>query len=158
MTQLLTIFLNVLTPVFALILVGYLAGPILRLEARTLSRFAYFILTPAFVFDVLSTATIQAALAVRMTIYIIVVHLGCALIGFVIARMLGRSAQMAAAYVLIAVFANVGNFGLPIVQFAMGKEALASATVYFLAIVAVSFVVGAAAAWARPWRSSRRRR
>jgi malate permease and related proteins len=150
MTQLLTIFLNVLTPVFALILVGYLAGPILRLEARTLSRFAYFILTPAFVFDVLSTATIQAALAVRMTIYIIVVHLGCALVGFVIARLLGRSAQMAAAYVLIAVFANVGNFGLPIVQFAMGKEALASATVYFLAIVAVSFVVGVAAAnWSR---------
>jgi predicted permease len=150
MVQLLTIFLNVLTPVFALILVGYLAGPILRLEARTLSRFAYFILTPAFVFDVLSTATIQAALAARMTIYIVVVHLGCALAGFAVARLLGRSAQMAAAYVLIAVFANVGNFGLPIVQFAMGKEALAAATVYFLAIMAVSFVVGVAAAnWSR---------
>jgi predicted permease len=150
MAQLLTIFLNVLTPVFVLILVGYLAGPILRLESRTLSRFAYFILTPAFVFDVLSTATIQATLAVRMTVYIVVVHLGCALAGFAIARLLGRSAQMAAAYVLIAVFANVGNFGLPIVQFAMGKEALAAATVYFLAILAVSFVVGVAAAnWSR---------
>jgi predicted permease len=56
MAQLLTIFLNVLTPVFALILVGHLAGPVLRLDSRTLSRFAYFILTPAFVFDVLGTA------------------------------------------------------------------------------------------------------
>jgi predicted permease len=150
MAQLLTIFLNVLTPVFVLILVGYLAGPILHLESRTLSRFAYFILTPAFVFDVLSTTTIQAALAVRMSIYIVVVHLGCALAGFAVARLLGRSAQMAAAYVLIAVFANVGNFGLPIVQFAMGKETLAAATVYFLAILAVSFVVGVAAAnWSR---------
>jgi predicted permease len=150
MAQLLTIFLNVLTPVFALILVGYLAGPVLRLDSRTLSRFAYFILTPAFVFDVLSAATIQAALAVRMSIYIVVVHLGCALAGLAVARLLGRSAQMAAAYVLIAVFANVGNFGLPIVQFAMGREALAAATVYFLAIMAVSFVVGVAAAnWSR---------
>jgi predicted permease len=150
MTQLLTIFLNVLTPVFALILLGYLVGPLLGLESRTLSRFAYFIITPAFIFDVLSTAKISAALAARMTIYIVVVHVGCALLGFGLARLLRRSAEMTAAYVLIAVFGNVGNFGLPIVQFAMGREALAPATVYFLAILTVSFVLGVvAASWAR---------
>ena len=32
------IFLNVITPVFALVLIGYVAGPRLGLEARTLSR------------------------------------------------------------------------------------------------------------------------
>lgn len=148
--SLITIFLNVLTPVFALILVGYVVGPALGLEARTLSRFSYFILTPAFVFDVLSVATIEAAQAARMTAYILAVQLACALAGFALARLLRRSAQMTAAYVLIAVFANVGNFGLPIVQFALGREALAAATVYFLAILTISFVVGVAAAnWTR---------
>jgi predicted permease len=152
MGQLLEIFLNVLAPVFLLVLLGYLVGPRLRLDSRTLSRFAYYILTPAFTFDVLSKARIEAALAARMTIYIIVVQVLCAALGLMVARMLRRSPDMAAAYVLIAVFANVGNFGLPIIQFQFpgDNQVLVLATVYFLAILVVSFVVGVAAAnWNR---------
>jgi len=63
MAQLVSIFLDVLTPVFALVVLGYVVGPRLGLEGRTLSRFAYYLLTPAFVFNVLSSARIEAALA-----------------------------------------------------------------------------------------------
>lgn len=137
-------------PVFLLVIVGYLAGPRLDLQARTLSRFAYTILTPAFVFDVMSTTTIHATIAVRMTLYIVVVHVGCALIGFAVARFLQRPVPMVAAYVLIAAFGNVGNFGLPIITFALGEEALTEATVYFLAIMVVAFVIGVTVAnWSR---------
>jgi malate permease and related proteins len=152
MGLLLGIFLNVLAPVFLLVLLGYLSGPRLLLDSRTMSRFAYYILTPAFTFDVLSKARIEAALAARMTIYIIVVQLLCAALGLIAARLLRRSADMTAAYVLIAVFANVGNFGLPIIQFQFPRDdqVLVLATVYFLAILVVSFVVGVAAAnWHR---------
>jgi predicted permease len=155
MGQLLGIFLNVLAPVFLLVLLGYVTGPQLRLDSRTMSRFAYYILTPAFTFDVLSKARIEAALAARMTIYIIVVQLLCAALGLITARMLRRSPDMTAAYVLIAVFANVGNFGLPIIQFQFpgNNQVLVLATVYFLAILVVSFVVGVAAAnWSRGGR------
>ncbi|MCA9932238.1 MAG: hypothetical protein KC419_27325, partial [Anaerolineales bacterium] len=61
--QLVEIFFNVITPVFALVLIGYLAGPRLGLEARTLSRLAYFVLIPSFVFNVMSSAKMEAALA-----------------------------------------------------------------------------------------------
>ena len=57
--QVVTIFINVITPVFALVAIGYFAGPALGLEARTLSRFAYFILIPAFIFNVISSAELQ---------------------------------------------------------------------------------------------------
>ncbi|MCB0168003.1 MAG: AEC family transporter, partial [Anaerolineae bacterium] len=50
------------------------------------------------------------------------------------------------AYVLIAVFGNVGNFGLPLISFRLGDEALFAATVYFLAIIIIAFVIGVAAA------------
>jgi predicted permease len=53
---------------------------------------------------------------------------------------------MVGAYMLIAVFGNVGNFGLPIIKFAYGERALVEATVYFLAILTISFVVGVGAA------------
>lgn len=157
MTQLPTIFLNVLAPVFLLVLLGYIVGPRLGLEARTITRLAYFILTPAFIFDVLSTAAIPPNLAVRMALYIVIVHLVASAAGYVLARLLGRTPEMAAAYVLIIVFGNVGNFGLPIIQFAYGDDpdnrARVAAAIYFLAIVIVSFAVGVAAAnWHRGGR------
>jgi malate permease and related proteins len=141
MRELPAIFLNVLAPVFLLVLMGYLAGPRLQLEARTLSRFAYFILTPAFVFNVLSQTRIEAGLAGRMIGFITVVYIGSILIAFAVARLLRRSPAMTAAYVMIAAFGNVGNFGLPIIQFAAGPEALGAATVYFLANLVLAFVV-----------------
>lgn len=141
MSQLLGIFLNVLAPVFLLVLLGYLAGPRLALESRTLSRFAYFVLTPAFIFNILSNAEIEAGLATRMTLFIITVYIGSSLIAFGTARLLRRSAPMTVAYIMIAVFGNVGNFGLPIIQFAEGPEALAAATVYFLGDLVLAFIV-----------------
>lgn len=148
MLTLISTFANVLAPVFLLVLSGYLAGPRLQLDSRTLSRFSYFILTPAFIFDIMSKARIDPQLALRMTGYIVLVHLLCAALGFIVARLLGRSPEMIAAYVMLAVFGNVGNFGLPIVQFRYPGEShvLALATIYFLAILIIAFIVCVAAA------------
>jgi malate permease and related proteins len=144
--QLLGIFLNVLGPVFLLVLLGYLVGPRLQFDTRTLSRFAYFVLTPAFVFYVLSRTRIELGLATRMIGFISLVYLGSILIALLIARLTSRSLQMSAAYVMIAAFGNVGNFGLPIVQFASGEDSLGAATVYFLANLVLAFVVCVSAA------------
>ena len=146
MPQLLGIFLNVLVPVFALVVIGYLFGPRLQLETRTLTRLAYFILTPAFVFNILSRTKIDAELAGRMIGFITAVYVGSIVIAFVVARLLRRSPAMTAAYVMIAAFGNVGNFGLPIIQFAEGPQALDIATVYFLANLVLAFVVCVTAA------------
>lgn len=146
MTQLVGIFLNVLVPVFSLVLLGYLTAPRLQLETRTLSRYAYFVLTPALVFITLSQTRIEVALAGRMIGFITLVYAGTIIIAFVMARLLRRPAAMTAAYVMIAAFGNVGNFGLPIVQFAEGPEALGLATLYFLANLVLAFIVCVTAA------------
>ncbi len=146
MPELLSIFLNVLAPVFAIVLVGYIAGPRLDLNARTVSRLAYFVLVPPFIFNVFSAADIEAGLAARMILFILVVTALSATVAFLIARGLGRSPEMIGAYVLIAAFGNVGNFGFPIIQFALGDEALVDAAVYFLAVSTFGFVVGVIAA------------
>lgn len=145
MTELLSIFLNVLAPVFILVLLGYIAGKRLHLEARTLARYAYFILTPAFVFDVLVGTEIAVGLVVQMSIYMVAVQLSCAVVAFLLARLLRRPASMTAIYVSAAVFGNVGNFGFPIIQFALGEEAQGLATIYFLIVMVVSFIIGVVA-------------
>jgi len=149
-TQLVQIFVNILTPVFALVLVGYYAGPRLQMDARTISRLAYFILAPAFLFDVFSRADIEAALAARMALHGVLVSLCLALIALGIARLLRCSGPLTAAFVLAATFGNVGNFGFPIIQFKYGDGALVDASVYFVTMSVSGFAIGVAAAtWQR---------
>ena len=48
------VFLNVVTPVFILVVIGYFIGPRLKIEARSLSRTAYFVLHSGLCISILS--------------------------------------------------------------------------------------------------------
>jgi malate permease and related proteins len=147
---LLPVFLQVVAPVFAIVAVGWGLGPRLGLDARTLSRSAYYVFVPAFTFDVISRSTVPMASAGRMAAYAVATHLAFAAIAFAVARLLRRSREMTAAYVMLAVFGNVGNFGLALIRFRLGDAALAPATIYYIVILLTSFVVCVgAAAWVR---------
>ncbi len=57
---------------------------------------------------------------------------------------------MIAAFVMIAVFGNIGNYGLAVIRFRLGDVALASATLYFVVITITAFIVCVGAAgWVR---------
>ncbi len=144
--QLADIFISVITPVFGLVVIGYLAGPPLKLEARTLSRAAYYLFIPAFVFDVISKAHVAAAELGMMVLYGTSIVLLTAALGALTARLFRQPAPVIAAFALIASFGNVGNFGLPLIEFKLGSQAMTPATIYFLTISIASFVVGVGAA------------
>ncbi len=146
MLELASIFLNILLPVFALVLIGYLAGPRLGMEPRTLSKLAYYILVPAFIFNVFSKAEVQLDLALHMAAFFIVVTAGTIVVAFLAARLLGAGPQLVAAYVLIAAFGNVGNFGLPVIDFKVGSAGLLPASIFFLTGSTFGFLVGVMAA------------
>lgn len=146
MFDLFTIFLNILTPVFGLVLIGYLLGPRLEIEARSVSRYAYYILAPAFLFNVFSTAQIEPNLALRMVLFAAIGTLLMALSGYVLARLMRCSTEMTAAFVLICVFGNVGNFGFPIIQFKYGEGAVIEASLYFIVMSTLGFIIGVGAA------------
>jgi predicted permease len=148
--QLISIFIDVVAPVFAVVLIGYLVGPWLGLGVRTLSRVSYYVFMPAFVFHIISDAEVEAAVVGQMTIYISTVYVALALLGFAVARGLKRSPEVTGMYVLIAAFSNSGNFGLSMVAFRFGEAALVTATIYFIILTIIGFAIGvAAASWAR---------
>jgi len=144
------VFLNVVTPVFILVVIGYFVGPRLNIEARSLSRTAYFVFIPAFVFNIISEAKIDSELALQMLSFILVAQIAVALLGFMVGKALRQSREITAAFVVIATFGNVGNFGLPLIVFRLGETARTYATVYFVATVFISFVICVGvASWAR---------
>lgn len=144
--ELVTIFIGTMVPVFALIGIGAMIAKPLDLQARTLSRVAYYLFIPAFVFQTLSTAKIDLEVAARVALYAMAANLAVAFLGLLVALALRRPPAIVAAYVLVATFGNTGNIGLPIVQFHLGPENLPIGVVYFLAILSFDFVVGVAAA------------
>ena len=148
--QLFTIFFNVVAPVFALVMVGYLLGSPLKLQYRTLSRSAYYLFVPAFTFHVLSNLRIDLATAGRMLAGISLVYLSTGFIGWCVARLMGLSREMAVAFLMIGIFGNSGNYGLALTLFRLGEGATQSATVYMVAINAMAFTVCVlAAGWLR---------
>jgi hypothetical protein len=92
-SELLSVFLDVVAPVFAIVAIGYLIGPRLGLDARTLSRAAYYVFVPAFTFDVISRSRVPLASAGRMAAYAVVTHLAFGALAFLLARLLRRSRE-----------------------------------------------------------------
>lgn len=149
MAELFNVFLNVILPVFAIVLLGMKLGGRLELQARTLTRVAYYVFVPAFIFQAISGAEVPFGQALKMLLFITATHLLTVLIAGGIGRLLGRSREMIAALVMIAAFGNVGNYGLAMIRFHLGDEALAPATIYFVAISISAFVISVGAAgWA----------
>lgn len=146
MGELFSVFLNVVMPVFGIVMLGYLLGDRLQLQARTLTRVAYYVFVPAFIFQAISRSGIPLSEAAKMLGFILSVHALAILIAGGAARMLGRSREMIAAYVMIAAFGNVGNYGLAMVKFRLGEESIAPATIYFVVITITAFVVCVSAA------------
>jgi malate permease and related proteins len=149
-SQLLSIFLNVVTPVFALVLLGYLLGPRLQLQYRTLSRTAYYLLVPAFIFHVLSRVQLDLSTAGRMVLSLSLIYLATGLMGWLAARGLGCGREMAVAFLMTGVFGNVGNYGLALARFRLGPAAMESATVYMVTVNTLAFTICVlAAGWVR---------
>jgi len=147
--ELFRIFVDVLTPVFVIVGVGYLVAGRMKVDAGTLSKLAYWILGPAFIFDVLAGTDLQGDVVVRVVLVSLATMLviGVAAIG--LARAMGRSRSQTSATMLTSVHGNVGNFGLAITAFAFGDQALPLAGIVMVTVNTAGILVGVAAATSR---------
>lgn len=149
--ELAAIFRDILAPVFVLVALGFVFGRRLSIDPQPLARVAYFLLAPAFIFEVLAASELGGGTVIRMVAVLLVTTAAVAALGWVTGRSLGRTPRVTAALVLVAVYGNVGNFGLPIVAFEFGEGALDLAGVAFLTVNVAAFLIGVTAA---TWHNS----
>ncbi len=146
MTQLARILVDILVPVFLLVGVGAVAGRRLGLDSRPFAKIAYWILGPVFVFDILARADLSADLVARVVGASVLAMAAVGLVAVGAGRVLRRPPDVVAAGLTTSVYGNVGNFGLAIVVFTFGEQALALAGIVLLVVNVVGLVVGVAAA------------
>lgn len=139
--DLFSILFDVLAPVFLVVAAGYAVGRRFALDPRPTARIAYYVLAPAFVYEVLEASDLAGETVLRMLLALVVTTTAVAAVAWIVASSLGRPRSMIVAFVLVAVFGNVGNVGLAVNIFEFGEDAADLAGVAFLTVNVLSFLI-----------------
>ena len=142
MTLLLSIFANDVLPIFIVAAVGFAVARVLKADVRTLSRITFNALSPCLVFHLLVTSSLSASDFIRMTALAVMVIVGIGLVARLVTLPLRLDRALTSAFLIVVMFSNSGNYGLPVVLFAFGRDALAHATVYFVANAVATYTLG----------------
>jgi len=140
---LVSIFVSNLLPVFAIAGVGVLVARFGAVPVQAVSRLTFRALTPALVFDALVNSSVGGDQFGRMVLFYLLVATSAAVIATAAAIPLRLDRQMFTAFLLVVVCSNTGNYALPVARLAFGREALAFASVYFVASSIFSYTGGA---------------
>jgi hypothetical protein len=139
---LLAIFAADILPVFLIASAGFLLARYSDVNVRTIARVIFNVLAPCLVFTLIVTSTISLADFGRMALFCILVTGAMGIASAATGRALGLDRVALIGFVLVVTFSNSGNYGLPVVMFAFGREALTFATVYFVTSSILVYTVG----------------
>ena len=140
--QLAAIVVSDIVPVFAIAAVGFLLARLLEVNVKALANVVFYALLPCLVFRLLVTSHMSGPSLGRMAAFSVLVSAAMATIGLFAARLLRLDRVASSALLLVVMISNGGNFGLPVVLFAFGPEALAHASVFFVTSALVTNSVG----------------
>ncbi|MBN2387522.1 MAG: AEC family transporter [Anaerolineales bacterium] len=132
MIELLLIFVNNLLPILLITAAGFTLGKLTRVEPRTLGRVVFYILSPALIFQLLTTSQLELDRIGLMMGFAAASMLTVGLLTFLVGYLLRLPRPVLIAVVLTAFVTNSGNYGLPLVSFAFGAEALTYASIHYI--------------------------
>ena len=137
-----SIFASDILPIFILAGVGFLLARRFRADVKTLSTVAFNALSPCLVFYQLVTAQISGAQSLRVAAFCVLLTIAIGLAARLTSLPLRLDRMTLSSFLLVAMFSNSGNYALPVVLFAFGKEALAFASVYFVTSAILIYTAG----------------
>lgn len=155
MSVVVSVFLTDILPIFLIAGAGYLLASRLQANVRTLAHVVFYALIPCFAFRLLITSRITGPQAGRMALLAVLVLGVMGLLARIAALPLGLSRSELSAFLLVVMFSNGGNYGLPVVLFAFGNQAMPHATVYFVTSSILTYTVGVFLASAGQWSVTR---
>jgi malate permease and related proteins len=141
MNLLLSILVSDILPVFAIAGAGFLLARHAGADVRTVARVVFCSLLPCFAFRLLVTSRASGPNVGRLMVLAVVIIGAMGVVGYFVGKGLGLESKSLRAFMMVVMFSNAGNYGLPVVRFAFGTEALTYATIFFLTGSATTYVV-----------------
>ena len=143
------VIFDVLAPVAILVGLGAGLGPRLHIDVGGLSRLAYNVFGPAFIFAVLAGADLERGVVARLVLAGLAGMASAVALAVLWSRITGAGYELTAATAITSSYGNVGNAGLAIVAFSLGDQALPVAGVLMLTINLTGLVLSVGLAEAR---------
>lgn len=138
--------MEVLLPVALVAAVGYVLRMRFALDQATLNRVVIYGMNPALIFTALLAADLRGAGALRMLALSVGGAVAMGLIAAAVGLALGLRGGSLSALLLVSMFMNSGNYGLPVALFAFGEAGFAQALFYFVAQSVMGQTLGVAVA------------
>ena len=156
LNDLLSVFASDLLPIFVIAGAGFALARWLKASATTLTHVVFYALLPCFAFRLLISTVATGRQFGKMVLLAVLVMLAMAAVGALLSVVLRLNRAESTAFLLVVMFSNGGNYGLPVVSFAFGEEALSYGTVFFLTGSVLTNTLGAfiAAAGRRSLRTA----
>lgn len=142
MNNLYPLFANNILPIFITAAAGWLIGKVSHIESRTVARIAFYIFSPALVFQLITNNHISGDEFARMSFLAIAVTAFVGLCVWGVGKSIGLKRRMLAALLLVTILPNAGNYGLSANFFAFGEEGLAYASIYFVTMATLTYSLG----------------
>src|SRR5205823_4946544 len=119
-------------PIFIIAGVGFVLARLIDASLKTLSRVVFNALVPCLVFDLLISSQMTGGQFARMALFCTLLTTAIGLTGWLAATPFHLPRPELIGFLLAVMFSNGGNYGLPLVRFAFGPEALSHAAVYYV--------------------------
>jgi len=127
-----SIFVTVLLPLILIAGLAYVLGRRTHLDPGPLARVTFYLFSPSLVFVTLASTTVPQELLGRLALLKILICVVLVLVSLFIARRIECSGPATSALALSAAFANSGNFGLSVSEYAFGQAGLALAVICYV--------------------------
>jgi predicted permease len=127
-----SIFVTVLLPLILIASLAYVLGRTSHLDPTPLARVTFYLFNPSLVFVTLANTTASQELLGRLALLKILVCVILVGLSLLVARRLRCSGPAASALALSAGFANSGNYGLSVSEYAFGQAGLALAVICYV--------------------------
>jgi len=111
---------------------GYTAQRILRLNIATIARIALYILTPCLAFSSLTHSNLNGGNAAGAVSVILSVTVILMIVGIATGKYLKLEAGQSSAFLLGTLFTNAGNYGVPLMDLAFGRDSRDLAIICFV--------------------------
>ena len=126
------LFVQIILPVFLIVLAGFTLEKTAALDFRTLSTSSLYLFAPSLVFSALMKQEISFPLVGRLGLFMLLYTALLLALSVGIGRLLRLDRETRSALHLTTTMMNCGNFGLPLTWFAFGQAGLDVSIITFV--------------------------
>ena len=141
-TILFSTFANNILPIILLSGAGFALGKLLHIDPRSLGRVVFYVFSPVLIFDLLIQNQLEITEAAIVIAFTLCFILAMGLLTLLLGSLFKLERPALVAILITTMFANTGNYGLPLVSFAFGEQALSYAGIYFVTTTLLFYTLG----------------